>query len=115
MATLLIFSPSDPADDASPLISYGPAGAWTDSPNDPSAPVRPILHSINFHTLTSLTSSTHASHGIHLPPMVHLQLFILTVTTLSRPPPRYLIPFSRDRNMVLWREYANVWPVQYLH
>jgi hypothetical protein len=30
------------ADDASPLILYSPAGAWTDSPNDTSAPVRPI-------------------------------------------------------------------------
>jgi hypothetical protein len=43
IATLLICFSSDSADDSSPLISYSPAGAWTDSPsNDSSAPVRPI-------------------------------------------------------------------------
>ncbi len=43
----LILFLSDIADDASPLISYSPAGAWTDSPfSDSSAPVRPIWHDV---------------------------------------------------------------------
>lgn len=45
LATSLILFSLDLADDISPLISYSPAGAWTDSPsNDSSAPVRPTQH-----------------------------------------------------------------------
>jgi hypothetical protein len=41
------FLVSDLADDASPLISYSPAGAWTDSPyNDLSAPVRSVRNDV---------------------------------------------------------------------
>jgi len=104
------------ADDASPLISYSPAGAWTDSPcNDLSAPVRPVRQTSSFSHVEGDISCTLSVHGTRPLLMVHRQLFTLMAIICTCLFLHFLIQFSRNWNMVFWRKKARLRRLQYLY